>query len=341
MASASRTALVTGATGLVGSHIVERLVADGWNVRALVRDEKPARWLEALGADLVKGDVLDKSSLVRAAGGCDVIHHTAAAIIPREGGWEAYRLPNVEGTGHVIEAAGWSGARLVHLSSVAVYGPQGRFRSDGLKTDEDTGLTPLPEGAWYARSKRESEQLVMEAAVAGRIWATAIRPCVIYGRRDRQFTPRAARLFSTGFAPSVKGGRPVLSLVHAANVADAAVRAAEYDPATGRSYNAANDEPVTLAEFVRLASVGLGRVVRRVPVPLGPSRWLAGAIGKVLGLLGRGGSFGLASSLDFLARDNPFSSERARRELGWAPPVPASVGVPDAFDYWARTAGKK
>ena len=327
-------ALVTGATGLVGSHLVERLAADGWQVRALVRDPGRAAWLAAAGAALAPGDVLDEESLARAAAGCDAIFHTAAAVTP-QGGWEAFRRPNIDGTRNAIAAAERSGARLLHLSSVAVYGQQGRFRTDGRKTDEATPLGPLRSGAHYARSKRESEALVMEAHRAGRIWATAVRPCVIYGPRDRQFVPRIARVLRFGLAPVLGGGRTTLPIVHAANVADAAVRAVGADIAGGRAYNAANDFAVTVREFFTLAGEGLGRRMHLVPVPA-----LAAKIAVQLGLrvasLLSGGRLNVVagSSLDFLTRDNPFTSERARHELGWSPPVPPEAGIPEAFRWW-------
>ena len=174
-----KRALVTGATGLVGSHIVERLLADGWQVRGLVRSvsARDVAALQAIGLEPLQGDVLDAGSFARAARGVDVIFHTVAAIT-QSGGWELYRKLNVDGTMNAIAAAQASGARLLQLSSVAVYGPEGRFRDGGGKTDEDTPLTALPSGAHYARSKRESEQRVMEAHAEGRIWATAVRPVI-------------------------------------------------------------------------------------------------------------------------------------------------------------------
>ena len=195
-------------------------------MRGLVRDpsSRDVLDLQASGLEPVQGDVLDRDSFVRAAKGVDVIFHTVA-VITKSGGWELYRQLNVDGTENAIAATEASGARLLQLSSVAVYGPEGRFRDDGRKTDEDTPLTPLPDAAYYARSKRDSERLVMDAHDAGRIWATAVRPDVIYGPRDRQFVPRIARLLSSGFAPLIGGGRSTLPIVHAANVADGAVRA--------------------------------------------------------------------------------------------------------------------
>lgn len=328
------TALVTGATGLVGTHLIQRLRADGWEVRALVRDAARAGALSRAGIVLATGDTLDANSLARAARGCDVVFHTAAAVTPR-GGWDAYSRPNVEGTRNAVAAAASAKARLVHVSSVAVYGAS-RYGGEHGLTSEDTPLGELSAENYYARSKRESEALVLEAHAAGRVWATAVRPDVIYGSHDRQFVPRLARLLRRGFAPLVGGGRNTLAVVHAANVADGMVRAAVIDAAGGRAYNLTNDYDVTAAEFFRLAGEGMGVRLRMVPVPLVVARAALGAF-RVLAPVLVGARFNAVTdaSLHFLSRDNPFTSERARRELGWDPPVRPEDGVRDAFRWWS------
>jgi 2-alkyl-3-oxoalkanoate reductase len=328
------TALVTGATGLVGTHVVQRLVRDGWDVRALVRDVARAGALSHAGAILATGDILEPTSFALAARGCDVVFHTAAAVTPH-GGWEAYERPNVDGTRNAIAAAASAKARLVHVSSVAVYGRASRFRGDGQRTDEDTPLPPIPEHAFYARSKRASEALVLQAHRDGRVWATAVRPDVIYGRLDRQFVPRMARMLKRGVAPLVGGGRSTLAIVHADNVADGMVRAAVTDGAGGRAYNLANDYDVTVEEFVRLAAVGLDVKLRVLHVPYSLAKGALGVF-KMVAPLVVGSRFNAATSasLDFISRDNPFTSDRARRELGWDPPIRPEIGIPDAFRWW-------
>lgn len=335
----SRVALVTGATGLVGSHVTEQLASDGWTVRALVREPRTAAWIRELGAsDLLRGDVLDAASFANAAAGAEIIFHTAAAITPAGGDWESYRSVNVGGTAAAIAAARDSGARLLHVSSVAVYGPQGRYHADGSPTGEDSAMPPIPDAAFYARSKRESEQLVMAAHERGDIWATAIRPDVIYGKRDRQFVPRIGRLFTRLHAfPLPGGGRNTLAIINAASVADGAIRAATSDIAGGRAYNIANEGDTTLREFVALAASGIGTRVLPLPIPLGAlaaglsaAQWLA----KKLHL--PGSEVLQHASLNFVSRNNPFTSARAERELGWSPVVPPSDAIPDAFRWWAR-----
>jgi nucleoside-diphosphate-sugar epimerase len=326
------TALVTGATGLVGSHVVERLQRDGWQVRALVRDPARADWLQRAGVGLAVGDTLDASTLPRAVGGCDVVFHTAAAVTA-DGGWEAFRRPNVEGTRNVVEAAAAAGARLVHVSSVAVYGARARYATGG-RTSEDTPLAPLGEHSYYARSKRESEQLVLEAHADGRLWATAVRPDVVYGERDRQFVPRIARLLRFGVAPVIGGGRSTLAVVHAANVADGMVRAATLDAAGGRAYNLANDFDVTVAEFFRFAAAGLGERLRFVSIPPSVARVVMRVAARVAPARLRSS---LRQSVDFLTRDNPFTSDLARRELAWRPSMRPEQGVVGAFRWYAES----
>jgi len=351
---------VTGATGLVGSHVVERLLSDGWRVRALVRSPNEASrraapvawdgagWLRSRGVELRSGDILDLPSLAAAAGGCDVIFHTAAAVTPspsRVHPYDAFRVPNVDGTRNAIAAAERAGARLVQLSSAAVYGPEARY-ADSAKAgtlDEDTALQPLPEGAYYARSKREAEALVFAAHAGGKLWATAVRPVVIYGERDRQFVPRIGRFLRYGIALVVNGGQTTLAIVHAAGVADGAVRAALNDRAGGRAYNLTNDFDVTLRDFYRLAAQGLGRTARIVSVPSSLASAAFATAKVVLRLIGGSGmSIVTTSSVGFITRNNPFTSDRARRELGWSPNVRPDVGIPEAFRWWrAHSAGSR
>ncbi len=330
-------ALITGASGLVGSHLVELLRRDGWQLRALVRDRARADWLAAQDVELRDGDTQDGAAFVRAAEGAQVVFHCAAAITPR-GGWEAFRAPNIDGTRNAVDAAARAGARLLHLSSVAVYGPDGRHAlTRGAGLQELQPLLPIPDAAWYARSKRESELLVMEAHRAGRVWATAVRPCVIYGPRDRQFIPRVAAVLRAPVAPRIGDGRAMLAIVHARSVAEMAVRAVTNEIAGGRAYNVTNDAPLTVREFHEAAQVGLGRRVRWMPVPVALAQGALKLAGVAMRALHVPGSALLnATALDFLLEDNPFSSERARMELGWTSSVDPQTAVAEAFASCAR-----
>lgn len=336
-------ALVTGATGLVGSHIVDRLLSDGWSVRALARSPERARTQLSGDVEILQGDVLDEASFTRAARGCHAVFHGAANIIVR-GGWEAYRVTNVEGSRNAITAAERAHARLLHVSSVSVYGPGARYDAArrGARTDETAVLAPLPERAYYARSKRDSEDLVLRAHSQGRAWTTVVRPCVVYGKRDRQFVPRMAQLIRRAAIPLLRGGRATMGIVQAANVAEGAVLAATTDVAGGKAYNLANDYDVTVRQFFELAGEGLRRRPILIPMPLWAVRGaLRGVKWAARTLTGRRFNLVSNSAIDFLAEDNPFSSDLAKRELGWSPSVRPEQGVPDAFRWWKEHQGNR
>lgn len=333
-------ALVTGATGLVGSHIVDRLLQEGWDVRALARNPEHARSILSPRVAIEHGDVLDAGSVARAARGCSTIFHAAANVTVR-GGWDAYRVTNVEGTRNVIGAAELARARLLHVSSVAVYGPRSRYDAlrRGERTTEDLPLAPLPQRLYYGRSKRESEEMVLRAHSQGRVWAVSIRPSVVYGRRDRQFVPRMAQLMTARVVPLLRRGRTTMAVVHAANVAQGAVAAVTTDAAGGRAYNLANDYELTVRRFFALAAEGMGTRVVFVPVPLWVARQLLNAARGAARVLSRGRYSLLSSStVDFVSEDNPFSSDLAKRELRWAPEVRPEVGIPDAFRWWKESS---
>jgi len=324
-------ALVTGATGMLGGYVARRLLEDGWQVRALVRRPERADDLKARGVEVTPGDLADQGSLCIAARGCQIVVHAAAAI--GSGSADAdFRAANVAGTQHVVRAAEHARARLVLVSSTAVFG-QDRYRTE--PTDEAAPLPALPGEDAYGRSKQDAERVVMEAHRTGRVWASVVRPPVMYGVGDRQFAPRIGRVLQAGVFPLVSGGGAHLSLVHADAVADGAIRAALTDAAEGRVYHLTDDFPVTVADLVRLASQGLGRHVAAPSVPLPAAR--AGFAVLRLGLqaMGRGDLARHApGTLAMLTRDNPFTSARARNELGWEPRIRPDVGIPEAFRWW-------
>lgn len=332
-----KTALVTGAAGMLGAHIVELLAVGGWNVRAFVRNASSSGWLEALGGRPVQGDLTDKISVRRAAQGCDAIFHAGAAV-GSGGAWQTYHAANVVGTAHVVEAAA-DGARLVQVSSTAVYGGE-RYQSQ--PTDETLPLPLLPDHDTYGRSKQDAERLVLEAADKGRVWATVVRPPVMYGRGDRQFVPRIGPVFLRGVFPLIDGGGARLPIVSARAVADGAVRAAGADAACGRVYLLANDTPVTVADLVAFAAEGLGRRVRTPRLSLATSRMAFGVLRAALRLAGRRDLAAHATgTLRMLTRDNPFTSARAFRELSWAPCTDPSRDLPEAFRWWNGSRREK
>ncbi len=316
---------------MLGSYFVQCLATAGCAVRALVRDEMRAAWLRPLGAELVEGDIANAQVLRDAAAGCDAVFHAAAAIGP-EADWDTFRAANVDGTQHVIDACAANGARLLYVSSTAVYGDS---RYERAPLDEAAALPALPQHDAYGRSKQEAERVVTRAHADGVVRAAIVRPPPMYGDRDRQFVPRVAVVLTRGFFPLIGGGMTMLPLVHARNVAEGAILAATNPEADGRTYNLTCDYPLTVANLVRFAARGLERRVFAPAIPIGAGRVLFGALEVALVAIGRRDlSRHAGGTLDLLTKNNPFVEDRARRELNWQPTVTPDTGVADAFRWW-------
>ena len=317
------TVLVTGGSGLVGSHVIAALRAAGRTVRALVR-APAAPMVTALGAEPLVGDVTDSDAWRRAVDGVRGIVH-AAALVQARSSLSEYERVNVGGTRLAVAAARTTGATLVHVSSVAVYGGSGLYGTAPERRDETYPFRELDPRDMYAITKRASESLVRAAAADGGLTAVALRPNVIYGERDRLVTPLILKAVRLGWAPAVGTGANHLSSVYAGNVASAVVAALDGARPGFRAYNVTNDAAPVLSEreFIAAFATALGTRVRRVRIP----RFVWQSALSVL----RGPRLGRAS-LAFFTGENPYVSDLIKSELSWQPPF----STPDAV---RRTVG--
>lgn len=325
--------LVTGATGLIGSHVADRFREHGWHVRALVRADSDTRHLEGLGAEMVLGDVTDPDSISGAAAGCEAIVH-AAARVGSPAAWESFRRVNVDGTRHVLAECIRAGCdRFVHLSSVAVYGPPST--QPRLPVDEDAPVDgDLAPHAHYERSKRMAESAVRRGAEGLVDW-TMLRPAVVMGERDRHFTPRIARHAGRRLLFTVGPGDNSLPVVYAGNVAEACRLAATRPEAVGRAYNVADDGGITQGEVLREAA---SRGARIFPLPRRPVAWAVEGLDRLRAVLPvEVGGMITPRRLWFLSHPNPFCSRRIREELGWAPITTTLEGWRRALRWHARS----
>ncbi|MFQ5894598.1 MAG: NAD-dependent epimerase/dehydratase family protein [Nitrospinota bacterium] len=300
------TALVTGATGFVGSHVAEAFLARGYRVRCLFRPRGGSPWLDGLPVEAAYGDCLDPASLERAAAGVEVIIHLAGRVR----GWEPeeFHRVNVGGTVNMLGGARRAGSglrRFVHVSSLAALGPS----QDGHPLKEEEPLRPV---SAYGRSKAEAEAAVLAASDA--LPTAIVRPPTVYGPRDR-----ATRLY---FACAARGVIPVfrrgghLSLIYAADLARALVLMAEHPGASGEVFHVADPAPYAEADIVEATRTALGGGVA-VPIPP-PLLRLAGALSEGVGrLTGRAFHLSRQKAEEILCRDWVCDVSKAIRELGF------------------------
>jgi nucleoside-diphosphate-sugar epimerase len=251
-------ALVTGATGFVGSHLAEALKQRGYEIAALARSPRKAAVLAGQGVRVVWGDLHDAEALERAVEGQDIVYHVAGVVAARD---EAEFLRwNRDGTRNVLAAAERGGKpRFVLVSSLAAAGPSARGAP--LIGSE----TPRPVTA-YGRSKLAAEQSVMESSLR---WSI-VRPPMVYGPRDREIL-KVFRLARLRIAPVFGDGAQELSAVHAADLATALIAAGESTATVGGTYTACHPDVFTAAEFGRAVGAAMGRPVAtvRIPAPVG------------------------------------------------------------------------
>ena len=317
-------ALVTGATGFVGSHLIEALRRDNHDVAALVRTPGKAAALTALGVEQVRGHLGDRDALGRAAEGRDVVFHVAgltAALDEAE-----YLHANRDGTRALIEAAERAGAgRFVYVSSMAAAGPAPRGRP--LTGDEP----PAPVTA-YGRSKLAGESVVR----GSRLPWTIVRPPMVYGPRDREVL-KVFQLARLGLGPVFGDGTQELSAVHASDLAGALVAVATPTAAIGATYYACHPEIFTSAAFVRAVGQAAGKHVTVLRIPLAVGRLALAGTGAAARATGRVTILNADKANEFFQPAWTGDPAPLARDAGWAAAHDLASGLADTW-RWYKSA---
>jgi nucleoside-diphosphate-sugar epimerase len=324
-----RQVLVTGASGMIGLRVVERLAERGVSVRALVRERTDTRSLRAYGVEIVQ--LLSGGAVPLAAfQAVDAVIHAAGALSTGaafsrgdRAARRLYQAVNVELTEQLLTGARAAGARrFVFLSSCAVYATP---TSAGL-IDEDAPLGPESD---YGVSKVAAERRVAAAQAAG-LSTTIVRPCIVSGPGDRHFAPAAAALARLPLLPLPdSGGR--IDLAHVDDVADLVVLCLQAPAADGRIYNATSDCPVALKDIIDGLARRLGLRAHVVPASARTLTRLRPLLLPILRILAPRTAPLLGSiALRYLIHDAAFDLRRARTELGFRPQWSAE-GVLDAL----------
>ena len=313
-------AFVTGASGFVGSHLAEALAARGDAVLALARRPEQHAALRALGATPVAGALENERSLLAALDGVDVVYH-AAGLVAAKNEAEFFAV-NDGGTRRLLDAVRRAApglSRFVYVSSQAALGPSPR----GVALDEDAECRPV---TGYGRSKLAGELTVRGAHLP---W-TVVRPCIVYGPRDREFL-RLFKIVRRGVAPIIGTGRQQLSLVYVDDLVRLLLLAGTQTEALGQIFHAAHPEIVVSRDIVRAAGRAIGRSPLIVPVPgilAAPVVWAVSQVGR---RQGRPPALNVDKLPELLAPAFVVSVAKAARLLGWN-------AQHDVVDGMARTA---
>lgn len=322
------TTLLTGASGFVGSAVLRRLIAAGHEVRALVRAGSNRRNLAGLPVEVVTGDLADPISLRRALSGCRALFHVAADYrlwIPDPAPMYAV---NVEGTTALMRAALETGVeRVVYTSSVATLG----LNADRSPGDEDTPVRLEDMIGHYKRSKFLAERAVTDLVREAGLPAVIVNPSTPVGPRDVKPTPTGRMILD-----AARGRTPAyvdtgLNIVHVDDVAEGHWLA--FGKGRPGERYVLGGENLSLKEiFTRIATLSR-HAPPRVRLPHAVLYPVAYAAEGWVRLRGHGRPLVTVDELRMSKKWMFFSSNKARRELGYRP-RPAQEALSDALDWF-------
>jgi dihydroflavonol-4-reductase len=326
-----RAALVTGASGFVGSAVARLLVAKGHAVRVLLRPSSDRRNVADLPVEMRIGSLEDAGSLAAALAGCQELYHVAADYRLWVPDPAAMFRANVDGTRSLMEAALAAGVeRIVYTSSVATLG----LHADGTPADETTPSAYADMIGPYKQSKFRAEEAVQSLVRERGLPAVIVNPSTPVGPRDVKPTPTGRMIVEAASGKMPAFVDTGLNLVHVEDVAAGHLLAAERGK-IGERY-ILGGENLSLAEILAVVAALSGRRAPRIRLPIAPLLPLALAAEGLARLSGKE-PFVTRDGLKMARKKMYFSSEKARRRLGYAP-RPAREGLADAI-AWFRAAG--
>lgn len=311
--------LVTGATGFIGSHVVEALRAGGERVRCLVR-----RDVEIPGAETFRGDLATGAGLDASVAGVDSVIHLAGvtkALRPAD-----YYIGNARATDRLARAVQGRPIRFVHVSSLAAIGPS-RANDPVGEDDEPRPLTD------YGKSKLEAERIVRDLLPG----AVIVRPPVVYGPRDTDVF-QLLKSISKGLVLELAGGERWFSAIYVEDLVRGILAAVRQPSAAGRAYFLTHAKPVSWSELASVAAVAMGQRPRvlRIPIALAEGvGWCAEAWSKAMrkpGIISRD-KIREARCAAWIC-----DHRRAAAELGFEAPTSLADGLAKTL-AWYKEAG--
>jgi nucleoside-diphosphate-sugar epimerase len=324
--------VITGATGLIGSHIALQLALRGERVRALVRPSSDAGFLKDLGVEISLGDLNALESVRAVVTGADTVYHCASRV-GDFGAWKMFQTEVVDTTRNVMAACRTAEvSRALHVSSVAVYGHRPYIPPRGL-TEDQSIRQHWRFADHYGRAKAEAEALAR--AIYPEV--TIVRPTWVFGPGDRHGLPRLIQALRTGWVSLVGSGENLLNIIHAKDVAEGAILAATHAKARGQIYHLCSEGEVTQRQFLDALAdaIGCPRVTRRFPFPLA---YFGGFLGEIIGRSLRlpRAPFISRYSVSRIGRPVAYRIDKARAELGWNPKIKILESLRQLLEQEAR-----
>jgi len=332
--------LVTGATGFLGSHLVERLLALGHDVRALARKSSDTGHLETTNSKIVVGNVEDYESIRGAVKGVDVVFHAAARVTPGWGSWKAFHSCIVSGTDNILRASAEAGvARFLHVSTGAVHGKH--CEGDIPACESTLRHVDFAPDSYYDCAKLQAEDVAFDYHKRGKVPVSMIRIGAIYGPRDRLLADRVFRHVSPPVIVWPGNADPKYSIVYVTDAVELAIMAATSETSAGDVYNVAPSHEITLRQFAAGMVRALGSKKIEVSIPYAVAyAWCSAMEGWSRLRRVREMPYLTRAGLRFLNKGLYLDGSKAKEELGWEPRVSIEEGT-RRYVEWRRSDGAR
>ncbi len=317
---------VTGGTGFIGSHLVDSLLEQGHEVRALVRRSSNLRWLDGKPVQLVEGDVRDAASLEALLSNADMVYHIAGVVKSRDR--EGYYDGNVKATGNMLEAAQRFAPnlrRFLYVSSQTVAGPS--VSLDRPVREDDT---PQPITT-YGRSKWAAEQLVH--TWRDRLPWTIVRPPAMYGPRDTEIYIYFQAI-SRGLNSIIGFDEKRLSLLHSADLIRGMMLAAESPSSVGETYFIASEEFYSWPQVGRITATAMGKRYITLRLPHTIVYGVASFAQVAAAIQRKAATLNLEKARDITQRYWICDISKAKRDLGYRQQLSIEDGIRNTVEWY-------
>lgn len=321
--------LVTGATGFVGSHLVDKLIDRGNTVRCLVRQSSKLRYLKHPTIEFAYGALDASTDWEAALADVDTVYHVAGTTFARRA--QDYFTVNHQGTEAILAEAVKRRDQIrkfVHISSLAAVGPG----PDGKPVNEDTLPAPITP---YGRSKLLGEEAVH--AVSDLLPVTIVRPPAVYGPRDYGIF-EFFKAVKGGMFPMIGRNDKRVSLVHVRDLADGIILAGDSEASVGRTYFISSEDDYSMRAVADLIAALMRKRLRSFAIPRAVAYCVAIAAEAAAAVMRKPPVINRDKVTDLSQTSWTCSIERAQSELGYNPRVPLEEGLRETLE-WYKSEG--
>lgn len=319
--------VITGATGFIGSHLTEHLIAEGYQVRCLVRKSSNLKWIENSGAEIVVCTLFNPEALAMELKDTDYVVHLAGVVKARN--LQGYLNGNVEITRNILDAALKAGGNLKKIictSSLAVAGPN----KVGHPSDETWDYNPQ---SYYGKAKVEQEKLCKQ--YMDKLPISIIRPPSVYGPRDTEiFT--VFKAMSQGAFARVGFNRKTLSMIYIDDLIRGIQQVMESEKAIGQTYFLSSEEEYDWGQIAAAGKKALGKGFLELKVPHFLVFGVAFIAEKIAGLSGKASTLNVEKAKEIVQESWTCSPAKAMKELGFSQQVSLEEGFQETVNWYRK-----